>query len=95
MALPLAHTISRNASIAAINAGRYGNIRLFGIAGNMNPDQPWSSPKEAVARGTFELYSSTCYYFGESLTDELGAAAPPIGLIHTAWGGSTIEQVSS
>ena len=25
-------------------------------------------------------FSSTCYYFGESLTDELGAAAPPIGL---------------
>lgn len=37
-------------------------------------------------------FSSTCYYFGESLTDALGADAPPIGLIHTAWGGSMIEQ---
>ena len=40
-------------------------------------------------------FSSTCYYFGESLSDELakgGAPPPPIGLVHTAWGGSTIEQ---
>ena len=42
-------------------------------------------------------YSSTCYYFGESLSDELAAAsedgqAPPIGLVHTSFGGSTIEQ---
>ena len=29
-------------------------------------------------------FSSTCYYFGESLSDELGAQAPAIGLIHTA-----------
>ena len=59
----------------------------------MNPDQPWTTLKAAVAAGTFELFSGTCYYFGESLTDELGGdAAPPIGLIHTAWGGSTIGQ---
>jgi hypothetical protein len=37
-------------------------------------------------------FSGTCYYFGESLTDALGAAAPPLGLIHTAWGGSTIQN---
>ena len=43
---------------------------------------------------TSELFhfSATCYYFGQSLTDELGATAPPIGLIHTAWGGSMVEQ---
>lgn len=68
-------------------------MRLFGLAGNMNPDQPWTSLKAAVAAKTFDSFSGTCYYFGESLTDELGGdAAPPIGLIHTAWGGSTIEQ---
>ena len=42
-------------------------------------------------------YSSTCYYYGESLSDELAAAssdgvAPPLGLVHTSYGGSTIEQ---
>ena len=37
-------------------------------------------------------FCRSCYYFGQSLTDELGPDAPPIGLIHTAWGGSMIEQ---
>ena len=40
----------------------------------------------------FNMSSATCYYYGESLTDELGNGAPPIGLVHTAYGGSTIEQ---
>ena len=30
---------------------------------------------------------------GESLIDKLGEDAPPIGLIHTAYGGSQIEAV--
>lgn len=37
--------------------------------------------------------SSTCYYFGDALLS--GTASPvavPIGLIHTAWGGSMIEE---
>ena len=47
-------------------------------------------------------FSSTCYYYGEALAQGLAAkdagspaakAAVPIGLIHTAWGGSMIEQV--
>ena len=45
-------------------------------------------------------FSATCFYFGQELTDTITAAAtdttaavaPPIGLVHTAWGGSTIEQ---
>ena len=40
-------------------------------------------------------FSSTCYYFGESLVEELskgGATPPPIGLVHTSYGGSSIEQ---
>ena len=52
MALSLAHTVSRNASIAAIAAGKYANIRLYGIQGNMNPNQPWATLKQAVAAGT-------------------------------------------
>ncbi len=118
MALPLSHTLSRNVSRDAIMKGKYSNIRIHGMAGNMNPAQAWATLKDALAdrptddgdallRGkppcqphcdsdTSKLmgFSSTCYYFGESLSDELAKAGPPppIGLVHTAWGGSTIEQ---
>ena len=48
----------------------------------------------AAGPNMFTQFSASCYYFGESLTDELaqaGGTPPPIGLIHTAWGGSIIE----
>ena len=32
-----------------------------------------------------------CCWAEQSLVDRLGADAPPVGLIHTAWGGSRIE----
>lgn len=35
MALPVMHTLSQNISIDAIKAGKYNNIRLKGLAGNM------------------------------------------------------------
>eukprot|EP00038_Savillea_parva_P025920 m.50173 g.50173 ORF g.50173 m.50173 type:complete len:698 (-) comp7211_c0_seq2:133-2226(-) len=101
MALPLAHTMSRNISRDAILAGKYANIRIHGLQGNMNPMQPWSTLKGALATNNdsdmsnFGGFSSTCYYFAESLTDEMinaSGSAVPIGVIHTAWGGSTIEQ---
>jgi sialate O-acetylesterase len=96
MALPLLHTFSRNISMDAINAGKYSNIRITGQKQNMNVDQAWSTLAAAVQNDTFFHFSSTCYYFGESLTDKLNTAgggngAPPIGLIHTAYGGSMIE----
>ena len=78
---------------------------------NMNPEQPWATLKEALTlpppggkqtkpdsdNTKFAQFSSTCYYFGESLSDQLAAAsadgvAPPIGLVHTSFGGSAIEQ---
>jgi sialate O-acetylesterase len=101
MALPLGHTMSRNISADAIRAGKYKNLRIHGMSGNMNPYQNWSTVSDAVAKLTtgkkgagipvLFTFSSTCYYFGESLIDKLGDNAPPIGLIHTAWGGSRIE----
>ena len=91
MALPLEHTISRNISEAAIKAGKYSNMRIYGISGNMNPTMNWTTPSAAVDAKTFFQFSSTCWYFGESLVDRLGDDMP-VGLIHTAWGGSTIEQ---
>jgi hypothetical protein len=69
----------------------------------MNKDQPWITLEEAVGGvgnstmpsfGDIPLdhFSSTCYYFGEALVEGLGGVDTPIGLIHTAWGGSMIEQ---
>ena len=102
MALPLVHSYTRNASRDAILAGKYDNIRIHGIEGNMNPFQPWATLKQALAAQSggdsdssdLMKFSATCYYFGQSLSDALGntGPAPPIGLVHTAWGGSTIEQ---
>ena len=139
MALPMQYTYARNATIAKIQGGKLGDIRIFGIKGNMNADQPWitlrdalkgngdkpngdgdddgddaSTPASMPAYGSVPLdkFSSTCFYFGEALSEGLAAAAAataaaaapgsaangvggtpaPIGLIHTAWGGSMIEE---
>ena len=74
----------------------------------MNSDQPWATLKHALVqrsckgdsceKGTdsdsssLMKFSASCFYFAQELSDALGAEAPPIGLVHTAWGGSTIEQ---
>lgn len=104
MALPVHFTTTRNISMDAIKAGKYNNIRLHGIAGNMNPFMNWTTALYAAstfARAShghastmkiLETFSSTCWYFGESLVDEMGEDAVPIGLVHTAYGGSKIEQ---
>ena len=75
MALPLVHTMSRNISAAAIRAGKYKNLRIHGMAGNMNPHQNWSTVSDALAELTPQhkgpdqpvlfTFSATCYYFGE------------------------------
>ncbi|KAJ9456119.1 hypothetical protein DIPPA_18272 [Diplonema papillatum] len=98
MALPLLHTFSRNKSIEAIQQGKYNNIRLHQMSSNMNPALQWTTAKAAVDSPNstdFVMFSSTCYYFAESLTDLFGEYAPPMGLIHTAWGGSTAAQWTS
>ena len=113
MALPLLHSYSRNETRDAVLAGKYANIRIQGLAGNMNSDQPWATLKQALAQrscgghggcktgtdsdsSSLMMFSASCFYFGQELSDTIGAAngdkAPPIGLVHTAWGGSTIEQ---
>eukprot|EP00038_Savillea_parva_P008482 m.177256 g.177256 ORF g.177256 m.177256 type:complete len:720 (-) comp14315_c0_seq1:22-2181(-) len=143
MALPLIHSFTRNQTVDAIKAGKYTNLRLQQLAGNMNPYQQWVTLEQALTmlpnprhadyddEYTAELlnqhpilahlhdhdnvgggppcdplndtdcsalmsFSAACYYFGESLSDEIanatGKPAPPIGIIHTAWGGSSIEE---
>jgi hypothetical protein len=107
MAVHVAATLGRNNSIAAIKSGKYSQLYIHGLRGNMNSAQPWQNVSAAVATPNKNVnngnsnnhdgnnlldFSSTCYYFGESLIDLLGDNAPPIGLVHTAWGGSMIEQ---
>jgi hypothetical protein len=93
MALPVLHTFSRNKSRDAIQSGEgpLPNIRIHGLKGNMNKDQPWSTAYDAcqgeLCKDLF-AFSSTCWYFAESLVEKLGAKAPPIGLIHTAYGAT-------
>eukprot|EP01059_Diplonema_ambulator_P035412 TRINITY_DN8316_c0_g1_i1.p1 TRINITY_DN8316_c0_g1~~TRINITY_DN8316_c0_g1_i1.p1 ORF type:complete len:603 (+),score=66.30 TRINITY_DN8316_c0_g1_i1:57-1865(+) len=99
MALPLLHTLSRNISLDAIKAGKYNNIRLHQLSGNMNPSIAWTTALNATElvyqnAPLLFAFSSTCYYFGESLTDFVGSSVP-LGLIHTAWGGSTVQQWTS
>ena len=86
MALPMAHTFSRNITAEAVLSGKYSNIRLKQITTNMNPAFPWISLHDAVAtrlvaehgkvNSTYlSTFSATCYYFGQSLTEELVSAA--------------------
>ncbi len=72
MALPLQFTYARNATLARIKAGAFaGSLRVTGLKGNMNKDQPWTAV-EAAAGGTdnqtmpaygavpLDDFSSTC-----------------------------------
>ena len=85
MALPFQYTYSRNATIAKIKAKKLSNIRVTGLKGNMNVDQPWIGAEAAVGGTTNETmpgfgeipldhFSSTCLYFGEGLADATNVA---------------------
>ena len=41
MALPFEYTYARNTTIASIKKGAFSSIRVTGLKGNMNIDQPW------------------------------------------------------
>ena len=51
---------------------------------------PYHQLREGMI-SALQHFSATCLYFGIELLDALGPEAPPIGLIETAVGGSTIE----
>lgn len=102
MALPLVHTFSRNKSREMLLAGKHNNIRLHQMDSNMNSQMDWQHAAAAALvpdpryhnEWIFFDFSATCWYFGEALSDHLGSDTP-IGLIHTAWGGSSVQQWSS
>jgi hypothetical protein len=70
----------------------------------MNPPYlPWQNLTQAMSWGkgtgkgeiqALGNFPATCFYFAKSLTDTWGAAAPPIGLIANAVGGTTIASWS-
>ena len=41
------YTMSRNKSRDAIQAGNSSDIRIHGLKGNMNQDQPWTAVRDA------------------------------------------------
>ena len=42
-------------------------------------------------RSVLMQFSAACWYFAQALTDELGANAPPLGMISSSVGGTQIE----
>ena len=82
--LPMIHTFSRNRSLAAIKAGKYGNIRgMMGDSQHGATSNPWMTALAATADGDCAVVegggnkancslfnmAAACYYFAESLTD--------------------------
>ena len=69
----------------------------FGGHGDQCPPSKGGRGKDCTA---LDQFSAACFYFAQSLTDRMaedvaqgGAeAVVPLGMIETAWGGTTIEQ---
>lgn len=73
----------------------YSNIRLLRISRRSSPcpstilsDQWQVCTPETIARGEAGGFSAVAYYFGRELHQTLNI---PIGLIQSAWGGTSIE----
>ena len=104
MAMPLRYTFSRNASYDRVRHGGYANIRYkslgLGTETAVHPvlgdtrvpgeGMQWSKPGNSWEQ--FMHYSAACWYFAESLVDQLGVDAPPIGLIEMSRKSSRIED---
>jgi len=119
MWLPLKNTFDRNASLAALLAGKYSNLRFFNLPSALSTtprfvvntthgpgpnDGFWRHASSAAAdivdpatgESAFVSFSSTAWYFAQALTDLMqgNGSVVPIGLVHTAVGGTMIEQWS-
>lgn len=94
-------------SLAAINAGKYDNVRLMsgtsevqGITPHLPPTHPWRTARAAGAidpsdPDSWWQFSAAAWHFAEALTDQhvkAGKAPPTLGLVSTAIGGSQIEE---
>ncbi|MGB8602367.1 MAG: sialate O-acetylesterase, partial [Rhizomicrobium sp.] len=74
------------------NAAGNPNIRLFRVqrAFSAAPQQDFTSHEqwEVTSPQSVRDFSAVCYYFGRALQPQIKV---PVGLIYSAWGGSTIE----
>ncbi len=85
-----------NASIEINNAYKYPKIRLFKVARSQSyiPQEEllsiglqWSlASNDTVANGA---NSAVCWLYGRMIHEGLGGR--PIGLVHSSWGGTSIE----
>merc|ERR1711879_339614 len=98
MWLPVHYTFSRNKTYDALKRGKYQNIRLYTYPKVETNDTVFISDQVApwlnADNNTVDGFSATCWYFAQYLTDKIGQDVP-IGLIHSAIGGSRLEQWSS
>lgn len=81
---------SKNAFIDLKNAN-FQNIRLFQIEKDANhlPLTDLNSGRWMICSSeSVAKFSAVAYFFGRDLHEQLGV---PIGLIHTSWGGSSIQ----
>lgn len=89
-----------NASIEIENAGKYPKVRLLTVArsqsGQLEEELLGISLNWSVASPTSvgsPATSAVCWLYGRMIHTEL-PDQPPIGLIHTSWGGTDIEYWS-
>ena len=85
-----------NASIEIENANKYPKIRLFSASQHdsyipqeelMGISLQWSlASNDTVANGA---NSAVCWLYGRMIHEGLGGR--PIGLVHSSWGGTSIE----
>ena len=92
-----------NSTLERAAANNYPTIRLLTVGQKTSSrtplldlatlEQPWAvASNVSVANGAeFGYFSSTCWFFARNIVDALGAAAPPIGLVSSNWGGTRIE----
>eukprot|EP00041_Stephanoeca_diplocostata_P018767 m.396690 g.396690 ORF g.396690 m.396690 type:complete len:756 (+) comp21114_c0_seq4:60-2327(+) len=99
MWLPVQYSFSRNESLAAVQAGKYNNIRgIFApSATTYQLGNQWMTARQAASDGTTEnpTYSlfqmgATCWYFAQKLAES--GVTTPIGIADTAIGGQRIEE---
>ena len=73
-----------------LESGEYPGIRVFTVEkiAAVTPQEEVKGKWEKPAVGTTPHFSATAWFFARTLNRTLGI---PIGIIHTSWGGATIE----
>jgi len=73
-----------------VAAAFHPHIRLFDIKNNLSPEplDDCTAEWKICRPSTVGDFSATAYYFGREIMKELDV---PVGLIHTSWGGSSVE----